>query len=85
MPFEKNAIDQTVAAVVRALTDADRPVILDRRWEGRDTFDARETAQILGLSLWATYRGIKNGEIPAARIGKRIVVPRHALEKKLGA
>jgi excisionase family DNA binding protein len=85
MPFENATIDQTVAAVVKAMADAGKPAVLDRRWEGRDTFDACETAQILGLSLWATYRGIRSGEIPATRIGKRLLVPRHALEKKLGA
>ena len=84
MSVEKVATDQVVAAVIRAMAEADAKPILDRRWDGRSTFDVHETAEILVISLWAPYRAVKTGDIPAARIGKRLVVPRHALEKKLG-
>jgi excisionase family DNA binding protein len=57
--------------------------ILDERWDGRSNFSIAETAQILGLSVWATYEAAKRGDIPAFKVGGRRIVPRHALEKKM--
>ena len=42
-----------------------------------------ETARILGLSRNSTYQGVFTGEIPNIKVGKRILVPRIALEKML--
>lgn len=47
----------------------------------RLTVDIPETAQILGLSKNGTYDAIKRGDIPAIRIGRRIVVARATLDK----
>ena len=49
----------------------------------RLTYSVEETANILGLGRTATYQGIEKGEIPGIRIGKRILVPRAALERLL--
>jgi hypothetical protein len=57
--------------------------ILDERWDGRSNFSIAETAQILGLSVWSVYEGAKRGDIPTFSVGKRRIVPRHALEKKM--
>ena len=43
----------------------------------------KETAKVLGLGLNQTYEAIRGGLIPSMRIGKRIIVPRAALHKKL--
>jgi excisionase family DNA binding protein len=43
----------------------------------------RETAKALGLGINQTYAAIRAGDIPSLRIGKRIIVPRAALNKKL--
>jgi excisionase family DNA binding protein len=42
-----------------------------------------EVAQMLGLSRNSAYQGVMKGEIPSVRVGKRILVPRIALEKML--
>lgn len=42
-----------------------------------------DTGQILGLSKSATYEGIRTGEIPSIRIGRRILVPTAALRRML--
>jgi len=42
-----------------------------------------ETAQLLGLSRSSAYQGVMRGEIPSFRVGKRILVPRAALERLL--
>lgn len=42
-----------------------------------------EVAEILKISRPQAYLGIKRGEIPHIRVGKRILIPRAALEKML--
>ncbi|MFC2045593.1 helix-turn-helix domain-containing protein [Chloroflexota bacterium] len=47
------------------------------------TLSVDDTAKLLGLSRNATYQGIHCGEIPSIRVGKRILVPRIAIERIL--
>jgi len=49
----------------------------------RLTYSVVETAQLLGLSRNAAYQGVLAGEIPHLRVGRRILIPRAALEKLL--
>jgi excisionase family DNA binding protein len=49
----------------------------------RLTFSVKEAAQLLGLSKNSAYQGILTGEIPHIKIGKRILIPRNALERFL--
>lgn len=48
--------------------------------EQRLTYSVDEVAAILGISRSAVYDCIARGEIPARRLGRRIVVVRAALE-----
>lgn len=47
------------------------------------TLSAHEVAEVLGVSLLTVRRRIADGTLPAVRIGRRIVVPRAALERWL--
>lgn len=49
----------------------------------RATWTIPETARILGLSRAAAYRAAARGDIPARRIGGRLIVPRAALSRML--
>jgi excisionase family DNA binding protein len=49
----------------------------------RLTLTAREASQLLGLSRTSVYQGISTGEIPHVKVGKRILIPKVALEKLL--
>jgi excisionase family DNA binding protein len=49
----------------------------------RKTIDVPEAARQLGLSRNAAYEAVKRGEIPAVRIGRRLFVPRHAIDHLL--
>ena len=49
----------------------------------RVTFTVDEAAARLGIGRNAAYEAIKRRELPALRIGRRIVVPRAALERFL--
>lgn len=49
----------------------------------RLTLSVEETAKLLGIGRNLCYDRVKTGEIPAIKIGKRLLVPRAALEKLL--
>lgn len=47
------------------------------------TLTVDETAKILGIGRQLAYNRVKTGEIPVIKIGRRLLVPRRALEKLL--
>lgn len=51
--------------------------------EERLTLTVEETARILGIGRQLAYDRIKTGEIPVIKVGRRLLVPRRALEKLL--
>jgi len=51
--------------------------------EERVTFTVEETARLLGIGRQLAYNRVKTGEIPVIKIGRRLLVPRSALEKLL--
>ncbi|MBA7596495.1 hypothetical protein ES703_03469 [subsurface metagenome] len=51
--------------------------------EERLTLTIDETARLLGIGRQLVYDRVKAGEIPVLKIGRRLLVPRIALEKML--
>ena len=49
----------------------------------RLTLTIEETAKLLGIGRQLAYDKVKTGEIPVIKIGRRLLVPRRALEKLL--
>jgi len=49
----------------------------------RLTLTVSETAKILGLGRNSAYEAVARGEIPVVKVGKRLLVPKAALEKML--
>ena len=47
------------------------------------TLSVDEAARALGLSRNSCYQAAETGAIPSVRIGKRILIPRFALERLL--
>ena len=47
------------------------------------TLSVDEAARVLGLSRNSCYQAVETGAIPSLRIGKRILIPRFALERLL--
>lgn len=47
------------------------------------TLSVDEAAKLLGISRGLAYEAVRTGEIPSIRFGKRVLIPRLALEKKL--
>ena len=52
---------------------------------GRATLKIEEAGRILGISRAAAYQAAAKGELPVIKIGKRLLVPRVALERMLDA
>ena len=49
----------------------------------RLTLSVEEAAKLLGIGRNLCYDRVKTGEIPVIKIGRRLLVPRSALEKLL--
>jgi excisionase family DNA binding protein len=49
----------------------------------RLVWSVEETARRLGISRAHAYDLVAQGEIPSLRLGRRIVVPKHALKAML--
>ena len=50
----------------------------------RQTLSVREAAEMLGISKAHAYDCARSGEIPSITLGRRVVIPRRALEDLLG-
>jgi excisionase family DNA binding protein len=53
--------------------------------DGRLVLSVTEAARLLGISRALAYELVARGELPSLRLGRRIVVPRRALEALLEA
>jgi excisionase family DNA binding protein len=53
------------------------------RMEEKLTLSVEEAAKVLGIGRNLCYDKVKTGEIPVIKIGRRLLVPRRALEKLL--
>ena len=49
------------------------------------TLDVKQAARLLGIGQNGAYEAIRRGDIPALRIGRRLVVPTQALLGLLGS
>ncbi len=50
----------------------------------RLVYTVEEVGHLLGLSRGCAYESIRRGDIPSVRFGRRVLVPRVALERLLG-
>ena len=51
--------------------------------EDKLTLTVNEAARCLGIGRNSAYEAIARGEIPVVKVGKRLLVPKAALEKML--
>lgn len=49
----------------------------------RRTLTVKEAGELLGISEKTVRRGVNFGEIPAIRIGRRILIPKDTIERML--
>lgn len=48
------------------------------------TLTVEQAAEAIGISRYLAYEAVRSGELPSIRIGRRILVPRPALEAMFG-
>jgi excisionase family DNA binding protein len=51
---------------------------------GAQTYTVEEAARLLGVSRGVGYEAARRGELPTIRLGRRLLVPKVALERMLG-
>ena len=66
-----------VLALHTEAIDANDPISLNDL-PACQVYTVRQVAALLGVNLGVTYELIRAGVIPAKRLGKRWIVPRHA-------
>lgn len=49
----------------------------------RKTYTVDQAAELLGIGRNTAYEAVRRGEIPTIKIGRRLLVPRTALERML--
>jgi excisionase family DNA binding protein len=49
----------------------------------KQTLTVPETARVLGIGRNSAYEAVRTGEIPSLKIGRRVLVPRLAVERLL--
>jgi excisionase family DNA binding protein len=49
----------------------------------RLTISVPEAARLLGIARMTAYAAVRDGTLPALRIGRRLVIPRVALDRLL--
>lgn len=48
-------------------------------WTARATLTVTEAAEVLRIGRSAAYEAVRAGQLPSIRIGRRVLVPVHAL------
>jgi excisionase family DNA binding protein len=59
--------------------------VLGPKYEGRTTLTVDEVAEVLGVSRWTAYEAVHKHQLPVIKVGRRLLVPKAALEKMLDA
>jgi excisionase family DNA binding protein len=70
------AVKKEKAGPVRSSPKASNPESLECR-----TLRVEEAAEILGISRAVAYIYARNGTLPTIRLGKRLLVPKAAIDK----
>ena len=74
-------IEQSVSG---STTPDVRDVSVEIDLPDKPTFSVSEVAALLGVSRDTVYQCVSTGEIPALRLGRRLLIPRAALVRMLG-
>jgi excisionase family DNA binding protein len=82
----RDAMDEAVAVIEWEELHIERRTVgpvIEERPQQRLTMTVEEAAVALGISRATAYEAVSRGEIPCIRIGRRILIPKVALEKLL--
>ena len=79
MPQKRRELPNTTAPAMQASVADAVPALPDKRL----ALTVDEVAKLLGLSRATAYLFASRGDFPTIRIGRRLLVPKAALEKML--
>ena len=54
-----------------------------RQNDERLTYNVEEAGRLLGISRASAFEAARRGDLPTIRVGKRLLVPKRALERML--
>jgi excisionase family DNA binding protein len=60
-----------------------KEVIVMQSLVKRHTYSVREVAELLGVSAKTVRREVRRGSIPVIRVGRRVLIPRFIVDKRL--
>lgn len=80
---EKSVLDRSVCKEYRDSAVHSHHIVAAGKPDEPLALSVGEAAKLLGLSRASAYEAVRTGQIPSLRFGKRIVVPRAALNKML--
>jgi excisionase family DNA binding protein len=76
-------VGKTAAPTKRRIVgDKNRPMAINKK-PNPTVLTVVEVAKILRIGKISAYQAIERGEVPSIRIGRRILIPRFALEQLL--
>ena len=78
-------MERSIRIVPNMTTLPPLPLQSDCDLLARPTVSVADAARILGISRGSAYRAISAGDLPALRLGRRLVVPTLALRNLLEA
>lgn len=58
-------------------------VVVERTEHAQRTMSVTQAAEVLGISRTTAYECVRTGDLPALRLGGRIVVPTQAIDDLL--
>jgi excisionase family DNA binding protein len=65
--------------------DTARRPALPAKFDNKVVFTADDIAEIFGWSVWNVYEMVRQGQLKAVKIGRRVKFSRHVIEGMLGA
>ena len=56
---------------------------MENNWKEKLTLSVDETSRLLNVSRHTVYEAVRRGEVPSVKLGRRILIPRAALQRLL--
>lgn len=84
MSTEIEGTAEAFAEAAHRRTEGDGRTSMTTEVVRRRTFTIPEAGTVLGVGRTAAYDAARRGEIPTIRVGRRLLVPRAALERLVG-
>lgn len=76
--YKKRKRDEKIQAALNEKPDTFTPILKEKEY-----LSIKESSSLLGVSRWTIHRLIKNGLLPSKKLGRRVIIKKHDIEKLL--